>query len=219
MGRRCGASARSRSRTRGWRSSTWPAATSRSTPRTASVTAIVNGEIYNHLELRARLEREGHRFATRSDSEVVVHGYEQSGPDFVRDLNGIFAFALWDAPKRRLVAARDQFGVKPLYWWSDGRRVALASEVGALIAAGLVQPEVDRVALDHFLACRFVPAPRTLFEGVQKLPPASMLTVEEGGTPRVTSFREAPGSPARGRRRRARRRGWPRSSPRRWSAR
>jgi asparagine synthase (glutamine-hydrolysing) len=160
-----------------------------------SVTAIVNGEIYNHLELRARLERDGHRFSTRSDSEVVVHGYEQAGPDFVKELNGIFAFALWDAGKRRLVAARDQFGVKPLYWWTDGRRVALASEVGALIAAGLVQPEVDRVALDHFLACRFVPAPRTLFKGVQKLPPASILTVEEGGTPRVTSFRDAPGTP------------------------
>ena len=78
------------------------------------------------------------------------------------------------------MAARDPFGVKPLYWWTDGRRVALASEIGALLAAGLVEPEVDRVALDHFLACRFVPAPRTLFEGVQKLPPASMLTVERG---------------------------------------
>ena len=160
-----------------------------------SVTAIVNGEIYNHLELRDGLESEGHRFSTRSDSEVVVHGYEQRGTDFVRDLNGIFAFALWDSGRRRLVAARDQFGVKPLYWWSDGRRVAVASEVGALIAAGLVKPAVDRVALDHFLACRFVPAPRTLFEGVHKLPPASILTVEEGGSPRVTSFREAPGAP------------------------
>ena len=159
-----------------------------------AVTAIVNGEIYNHLELRDGLEREGHRFATRSDSEVVVHGYEQRGTDFVRDLNGIFAFALWDSGRRRLVAARDQFGVKPLYWWSDGRRVAVASEVGALIAAGLVKPAVDRVALDHFLACRFVPAPRTLFEGVHKLPPASVLTVEEGGSPRVTSFRDAPGT-------------------------
>ena len=93
------------------------------------------------------------------------------------------------------MAARDQFGVKPLYWWTDGRRVALASEIGALLAAGLVAAEVDRVALDHFLACRFVPAPRTLFKGVQKLPPASVLTVEEGGAPRVTSFREAPGQP------------------------
>ena len=157
------------------------------------VTAIVNGEIYNHRELRARLEAKGHRFATGSDSEVVVHAYEEHGPDLVKELNGIFAFALWDARARRLVAARDHFGVKPLYWWTDGRRVALASEVGALLAAGLVRAEVDRVALDHFLACRFVPAPRTLFAGVQKLPPASVLTVDEGAPPRVTSFREGPG--------------------------
>jgi asparagine synthase (glutamine-hydrolysing) len=143
-----------------------------------AVTAIVNGEIYNHRELRARLEAKGHRFATGSDSEVVVHAYEEHGPELVRELNGIFAFALWDARERRLVAARDHFGVKPLYWWTDGRRVALASEVGALLAAGLVRAEVDRVALDHFLACRFVPAPRTLFAGVQKLPAASVLTVE-----------------------------------------
>ncbi|HEU0023854.1 MAG TPA: asparagine synthase (glutamine-hydrolyzing) [Thermoleophilaceae bacterium] len=163
-----------------------------------SVTAIVNGEIYNHAELRRGLEAKGHRFATHSDSEVVVHLYEERGPDLVGELNGIFAFALWDARARRLVAARDQFGVKPLYWWSDGRRVALASEVSALIASGLVRAEVDRVALDHFLACRFVPAPRTLFRGVQKLPPASVLTVEEGGTPRVTSFREPPGAPHHG---------------------
>ena len=86
------------------------------------------------------------------------------------------------------MAARDHFGVKPLYWWTDGRRVALASEVGALLAAGLVRAEVDRVALDHFLACRFVPAPRTLFAGVQKLPPASVLTVDEGAPPRVTQL-------------------------------
>ena len=81
-------------------------------------------------------------------------------------LNGIFAFALWDERARRLVAARDPLGVKPLYWRTDGRRLAVASEVGALLAAGLVEPRVDRVALDHYLACRFVPAPRTLFEGI-----------------------------------------------------
>ena len=139
------------------------------------VTVVVNGEIYNHLELRADLERRGHRFATRSDSEVVLHGYEEHGPAVASRLNGIFAFALWDAGKRRLVAARDQFGVKPLYWWTDGRRLALASEVGALVAAGLVRPAVDRVALDHYLACRFVPSPRTLFARVRKLAPASTL--------------------------------------------
>ncbi|HZC14782.1 MAG TPA: asparagine synthase (glutamine-hydrolyzing), partial [Thermoleophilaceae bacterium] len=162
------------------------------------VTAIVNGEIYNHRELRAGLEERGHRFATRSDSEVVVHSYEQHGLDCVRQLSGIFAFALWDERRRRLMAARDPFGVKPLYWWSDGRRVALASEIGALLAAGLTHPRVDRVALDHYLACRFVPAPRTLFEGVNKLPAASTLVFEENAAPRVETWREGPGAPFTG---------------------
>src|ERR671933_2744749 len=103
------------------------------------VSAIVNGEIYNQLDLRAELEGKGHRFATRSDSEVVVHAYEEEGPKCAASLNGIFAFALWDARARRLVAARDPFGVKPLYWWSDGRRVAVASEIRALLAAGVVR--------------------------------------------------------------------------------
>jgi asparagine synthase (glutamine-hydrolysing) len=159
------------------------------------VTAIVNGEIYNQRELREALEERGHRFATRSDSEVVVHSYEEHGLDCVHRLSGIFAFAIWDERRRRLVAARDAFGVKPLYWWSDGGRVALASEIGALLAAGVVQPRVDRVALDHYLACRFVPAPRTLFERVSKLPPASTLVVGEDGAPRVESWREPPGTP------------------------
>jgi len=163
-----------------------------------AITAIVNGEIYNHAQLRAELEAAGHRFATRSDSEVVVHGYEEHGTDVVRHLNGIFAFALWDSRAKRLVAARDPFGVKPLYWCSDGRRVALASEVGALLAAGLVKPLIDRVALDHYLACRFVPAPRTLFERVSKLAPASVLIAEENGSVRVESYREAPGEPLTG---------------------
>ncbi len=157
------------------------------------VTAIVNGEIYNHRSLRSGLEGQGHHWATNSDSEVVVHGYEEHGVDFVRRLNGIFAFVIWDDREQRLVAARDAFGVKPLYWWTDGARVAVASEIGALIDAGLVRPAVDRIALDHYLACRFVPSPRTLFEGVRKLPPASTLVVENGSAPRIASWREAPG--------------------------
>jgi asparagine synthase (glutamine-hydrolysing) len=160
-----------------------------------AVTAIVNGEIYNHRELRTELEHRGHRFATDSDSEVVVHAYEEKGLRFVRELNGIFAFLLWDARRNRLLAARDPFGVKPLYWWSDGRRLGLASEVTALIAAGLVEPRVDQVALDHFLACRFVPSPRTLFAGVQKLPPASTLVAGADGDVRIDSYREPPDGP------------------------
>jgi len=159
------------------------------------VTAIVNGEIYNHAELREGLEQRGHRWATNSDSEVVVHAYEEHGVDCVRHLNGIFAFVIWDQREQRLVAARDAFGVKPLYWWTDGRRVAVASEVGALLSAGLTGVRVDRVALDHYLACRFVPAPRTLFEGISKLPAASSLVVEAGGSPRIESWRQPPGAP------------------------
>jgi len=162
-----------------------------------AVTLIVNGEIYNHRSLRAGLEQRGHRFATGSDSEAILHAYEEYGPDCVRKLNGIFAFALWDDTRKRLVAARDEFGVKPLYWCCDGQRVAVASEVGALLNAGLATAELDRTALDHFLACRFVPAPRTLFRGVSKLPAASTLIVEESSAPRIETWRDAPGEPHR----------------------
>lgn len=159
------------------------------------IAVVVNGEIYNQLDLRSELEAKGHRFATRSDSEVVVHLYEELGLDAFARLNGIYGLALWDARRRRLVAARDPFGVKPVYYWSDGRRVALASEITSLLATGLVRAEVDRVALDHYLAMRFVPAPRTLFAGISKLPSASMLVCEENAAPRIDGFREAPGAP------------------------
>ncbi len=163
-----------------------------------SISVVANGEIYNHEELRAELEGRGHRFATRSDCEVIVHLYEEHGDDCVRQLNGIFGFAIWDERQRRLLIARDPLGVKPVYWHSDGRRLAVASEVGALLAAGLVEPRVDRVALDHYLACRFTPAPRTLFEGVSKLPAASILVATEDGPPRVSSYRAAPAATATG---------------------
>jgi asparagine synthase (glutamine-hydrolysing) len=162
------------------------------TSEDGSVSVVVNGEIYNHLELRSELEARGHRFATHSDCEVVVHLYEEHGVDGLGRMNGIFGLALWDARRERLVAARDPLGVKPVYWWTDGRRLALASEVRALLATGLARAEVDPVALDHYLATRFVPSPRTLFAGVSKLAPASML-VAEGGSVRVEGFREAPG--------------------------
>src|SRR3954468_2568294 len=163
-----------------------------------NVSVVVHGEIYNHLELREELEARGHRFATHSDSEVVAHLYEEHGTDCVRHLNGIFAFALWDARAQRIVAARDPFGVKPLYGWTDGRRVALASEITALLRSGLVEPKVDPIALDHFLASRFVPSPRTLFAGVNKLPAASTLVADGEGPPRIESYRRGPGQPFAG---------------------
>jgi asparagine synthase (glutamine-hydrolysing) len=162
-----------------------------------AISLIANGEIYNHEQLRAGLEARGHRFATRSDCEVIVHLYEEHGDDCVRHLNGIFGFAIWDDRRRRLLVARDPLGVKPVYWHRDGRRLAVASEVGALLAAGLVEPRVDRVALDHYLACRFTPAPRTLFEGVSKLPAASLLVAAEDAPPVVSSYRQGPGAPLR----------------------
>ncbi len=106
--------------------------------------------------------------------------YEEHGPDFVRELNGIFAFALWDARERRLVAARDHFGVKPLYWWSDGRRVAVASEIGALLAAGLVRPEVDRSRSTTSWPAASCPRRARCSRACRKLPPASLLVARRG---------------------------------------
>src|SRR6185312_9139473 len=101
---------------------------------------VANGEIYNHLGVRAELEAAGHRFATHSDCEVIVHAYEEWGTDCVSRLNGIFGFALWDERNQTLFAARDPFGVKPLYWFERDGRVGVASEAGAFLAAGLISP-------------------------------------------------------------------------------
>jgi asparagine synthase (glutamine-hydrolysing) len=155
---------------------------------------VVNGEIYNYRDLRQELQAAGHRFATNSDSEVVVHAYEEWGRDCVRRFNGMFAFALWDERKQTLLAARDPFGVKPLYWIESGGRVAVCSEIKPLLAAGLIGVDVDEVALEHYLAWRFTPAPRTLFRGISKLPPASTLLAGERGV-EISSYREAPGEP------------------------
>lgn len=158
------------------------------------VSAIVNGEIYNWRELRAELERAGHAFATHSDCEVVLHGWEEWGLGLLRRLNGMFGLALWDDRERQLVVARDAFGVKPVYWWSDGRRLVAASEVRAILATGATRAELDPVALDHFLTWRFVPAPRTTFAGISKLAPATALVVTEQGV-RIERFGSAPGAP------------------------
>jgi asparagine synthase (glutamine-hydrolysing) len=144
------------------------------------IAAVFNGEIYNFQELRQALIAGGHRFTTEGDGEVLVHLYEEYGAEFVRHLRGMFAIALWDSSRRRLVLARDRMGVKPLYIAETERGLAFASEVKSLVAGGLVSPQLDPVAAELFMAWGYVPGPRTLFAGVRKLPPASFLVVDKG---------------------------------------
>ncbi len=134
-----------------------------------SVQAVINGEIYNQLDLRRDLEAKGHVFSSRSDSETVVHAYEEWGPDCCQRLSGMFCFALHDRRRRRLLLARDRLGIKPLYYHHDGRRLVFANEIKALLAWPGLERRVDLPSLYHYLGYEFVPAPGTLFAGVRKL--------------------------------------------------
>jgi asparagine synthase (glutamine-hydrolysing) len=145
-----------------------------------SVQVTFNGEIYNHEQLRSRLERRGHRFRSRCDTEVLVHLWEEHGPAMVDHLVGMFGFAIWDAAAERMFVARDRLGIKPLYWLDDGRRFAFASEIKALLPL-LGSREVDPVALAHYLTFVAVPPPRTLFSGVWKLAPGTTMIVDRSG--------------------------------------
>jgi asparagine synthase (glutamine-hydrolysing) len=148
---------------------------------TGSLQVIFNGEIYNFVELREELEALGHRFKTRSDTEVIVHAYEQWGKACVSRFNGMFAFALWDADARELFIARDHLGIKPLYYVDLGTRVLFASEVKALLQDPACPREVDLEALAQLFTFRYVPSPRTLFKGISKLPPGHSLTLSRRG--------------------------------------
>lgn len=139
---------------------------------------VFNGEIYNHRELRRGLLARGHVFATESDTEVILHLYEERGERCVEELRGMFAFAIWDARRRRLLLGRDRFGQKPLFYHFDGRRLLFGSEVKAILAALPQPPGLDLRALDEYLTLRFIPSPRTMFEGVAKLPPAHVLVLD-----------------------------------------
>lgn len=147
----------------------------------ASVQVVCNGEIYNYRELTATLERRSHRFRSRSDCEVLAHLYEDLADETVHALNGMFAFALWDARRRRLLLARDRLGIKPLYFHEDGPRLWFASEAKAILAALGRTPPLDLLALRDYLALGYVPAPRSIFERVHKLPPGHRLICEAGG--------------------------------------
>jgi len=144
----------------------------------AAIWITFNGEIYNHRDVRAELEAEGHQYRTRSDTETIVHAYEEWGDDCVQRFRGMFAFALWDAPRRRLLLVRDRLGVKPLYWARAGDRVLFASEIKAIFESGLVTPKANAAVLSEVLATRYTSGTETLFEGINKLLPGHRLVFE-----------------------------------------
>jgi asparagine synthase (glutamine-hydrolysing) len=147
---------------------------------TDDVWVVYNGEIYNFKEVRADLERRGHIFKTQTDTEVIVHAYEEYGDGCVEHLNGMFAIALWDARKRRLFLARDRVGIKPLYYWAGRDKLVFASELKALIVHPDTPRQINLDALDIFLTLEYVPAPHTIYENIFKLLPGHTLTVENG---------------------------------------
>lgn len=139
------------------------------------LTIVFNGEIYNHRDVRRRLEAGGHRFRTASDTEAILHAYEQMGPACLQLLNGMFAFAIWDAASQELFVARDRIGIKPLYFCEAGGSIRFASEIKSLLADPAVPRRLDEEALEYFLRYGYVGAPATLFQDVRQLPPAHYL--------------------------------------------
>jgi asparagine synthase (glutamine-hydrolysing) len=146
----------------------------------SSIWITFNGEIYNFQELRARLLARGHSFRSNTDTETIIHLYEEEGADCVRSLRGMFAFALWDGRTQTLLAARDRLGKKPLFYYSDAGRVMFASEPKALLQDRSVPVSPDRLAIHHYLTYGYVPTPWSAFTRVRKLPPAHYLTVKDG---------------------------------------
>jgi asparagine synthase (glutamine-hydrolysing) len=145
-----------------------------------TVWVVFNGEIYNYRALQSELIQKGHRFRTRSDTEVIVHLYEEIGEDVFTRLNGMFALALWDARLKKLILARDRLGKKPLYYHSNKQRLAFASEMKALLALNDVPMRVDPDSLDYYLSFFYVPSPATICSGVAKIEPASYLVCQDG---------------------------------------
>src|SRR5713226_4298954 len=144
-----------------------------------SVLVVFNGEIYNYRELQKALLECGHHFSTNSDTEVLVHAYEEYGDNCVKQLRGMFTFAIWDKKRQRLLAARDRFGKKPLHYYWDGQRLVFGSEIKSILEANIPR-EINATALDEYLVYGCVPTPNTLFKDVWKLPAAHLLIYENG---------------------------------------
>jgi len=146
-----------------------------------SIQVVFNGEIYNFLELKKELETRGHRFRTSSDTETIVHGYEEWGEDFVRKLRGMFAIALWDAKRKKVLLIRDRIGKKPLYYYLDKDRLLFASELKALLEDQDIPKDIDPAALDAYLSFGYVPSPLSIFKVIRKLPPAHLACYSPSG--------------------------------------
>ena len=144
-----------------------------------TVLLIFNGEIYNTADLRSKLEKHGHRFSSNNDSEVLIHGYEQWGEKVIEKFNGMFAFCLYDLKKKKLFLARDRLGIKPIYYHWDNTKLIFASEIKALLLAGIPR-EVNLKAAKQYLQLRYIPGEETLFKGIKKLLPGHSLTLKRG---------------------------------------
>ena len=157
-----------------------------------TVWTIFNGEIYNFADVRAELADRGHRFTTHSDTEIIVHGYEEWGERCVDRFRGMFAFAVWDAPNRRLLLARDRLGVKPLYYATiPGCGIVFGSELKSLLEDPDVPRDWDPAAIDAYLTLLYIPAPSTVYRGIRKLPPGHVLVADKG-TQRVSRYWDLP---------------------------
>ncbi len=155
------------------------------------VWTVFNGEIYNHAILREGLEQRGHVYRSRTDTETILHLYEERGLDFVNEIEGDFAIALWDSERERFVLVRDRIGVKPLYFYQAGGRIIFASEIKAILAHPSITAEIDEEVLYHYLSFLTTPAPRTLFRDIRKLPAGHFLTCTRGGDLEMTQYWDA----------------------------
>lgn len=157
-----------------------------------AVWIVFNGEIYNFPELRSELKSYGHIFKTNSDTETILHAYEQWGMEAFSRLNGMYGFALWDSNKRQLILARDPFGIKPLYYWTNDKSIAFGSELKSILHHPEVVREVDLQAIGDFLTLTYVPSPRTAFSGIKKLPPGFAVICSEKGFEIKRFYRKPP---------------------------
>jgi asparagine synthase (glutamine-hydrolysing) len=149
---------------------------------------VFNGEIYNYPDLKRDLEKRGHRFKTRSDTEAIVHAYEEYGVECPTKLNGMFAFAIWDARRERLFLSRDRLGKKPLYYYKDNERIVFGSELKCLLQAKNVPRRISQGALDLYLTFEYIPAPHSIFADIFKLPARHSLMIDDPGQPKIRRY-------------------------------